>query len=624
MTEIEPPSGSPGRYPWGPQVNAEQRWVDSLRVRLSLPFLLLSVLVLLVLTLVIGQGAERLYVDRLREELIDQANLAAFSVSREEQAEPGAREVADLIDSLAVLGNSRMTLIAADGTVLADSAADPSFMKNHNSRPEVMQAREHGVGSSRHESDAVDDSFLYVAVTVPNSDGEVLRSAVSLDRVDDAVGSAQRIIMIAALLLILLFAGASWILSGRLVQPLERLRRQANRVATGDLTGRVASTQILEIDAVGDSFNLMTAALEESLEAQERSGLRLEAIMSGLADGVVLTDDSGQVLRLNQTAAEMFDVAEEGAVTGQPFLQVARDHEVWDVLRTALQNNTMPSVTVAYGLRRISLQVSARTVAGANERLGLVVLRDVSDLHRLENVRREFVANVSHELRTPLTSIRALVETLESGVVNDPDVVRDFLGRIVGEVERLNALVEDLLDFARLEAGRSPLETENVDIGEVVRKGAERLAPQIDRAGLTLSIDISPDLPEIAIDIKRVEQVLLNLIHNAIKFTPSGGRIDIRVGRDGSMILVKVSDTGVGIDPGEQGRLFERFYKSDRARRSEGTGLGLAIAKHIVQLHGGDISVESVPAQGSSFVFTLPVSGKKARHRARRRVAGLL
>jgi two-component system phosphate regulon sensor histidine kinase PhoR len=256
--------------------------------------------------------------------------------------------------------------------------------------------------------------------------------------------------------------------------------------------------------------------------------------------------------------------------------------------------------------------------------MGLVVLRDVTDLRRLETVRREFVANVSHELRTPLTSIRALVETLESGAIEEQDVAVDFLGRIVGEVDRLNALVEDLLDFARLEAGRAPLRLERVDIGEVVRVGAERLRPQIERARLNLEFEIAEDLPEMDVDVARIEQVIVNLLHNAIKYTPAGGRLTVRVRQEKNRIEVEVVDTGVGIPLEEQARLFERFYKSDRARRSEGTGLGLAIAKNIVQSHGGLISVESTPGEGATFHFSLPLRRKKARKRARKHALGLL
>jgi two-component system, OmpR family, phosphate regulon sensor histidine kinase PhoR len=304
-------------------------------------------------------------------------------------------------------------------------------------------------------------------------------------------------------------------------------------------------------------------------------------------------------------------------------VQVCRDHELAQVLRQALEGARSPRASVEHGLNRRILTVTARTVDGAHERLGLVVLRDVTELRRLETVRREFVANVSHELRTPLTSIRALVETLESGAIEDEAMSMEFLGRIVGEVDRLNALVEDLLDLARLEAGRSPLQLDKSDLGDVVRHGADRLRPQIERARLTMTVSVDEGLPAIEIDAKRIEQVLLNLVHNAIKFTPPEGEIAISVARDSGDLVVRVRDTGVGIADEEQARLFERFYKSDKARRSEGTGLGLAIAKHIVQLHGGDVSVESTLGEGSTFSFALPIRRKRARRRARRHALGI-
>ena len=602
---------------------ADRHWLRSLRVRLALPFIALSTVILLVLALVVGQGVQRLYTDRLTDELVDQASLAAFSVGRATEAGESSAEIQALINELGRLGSTRMTLIDADGDVVADTDGDVSTMENHSNRPEIRQAREQGAGDSRRASGTVDDSFLYVAVVVPDQSGMVLRLAVPLDEVESAVSSARQTVLLAIVAVIALSGAISWWMSGRIALPLENLKEQANRVAAGDFTGRVAPMELAEVDEVGESFNMMTAALEQSLDAQARASLRLEAIMEGLADGIVLTDEDGRVLRVNRTAAEMLDV-DEDTVRGFPFVQVSRDHEVAKVLTSALNGKAHPRATVNYGLKKVTLQVSSRVVEGARERLGLVVLRDVSELHRLENVRREFVANVSHELRTPLTSIRALVETLESGAVEDAELAADFLGRIVGEVDRLNALVEDLLDFARLEAGRSTLETETVDIGQAVRVGAERLLPQVDRAGLTMTIEVEEDLPTIAIDIKRIEQVLLNLVHNAIKFTRPGGELFVFVTRDGQNIVVRVRDTGVGIPLEEQSRLFERFYKSDKARRSEGTGLGLAIAKHIVQLHGGEIAVESVPGEGATFSFTLPISGKKARKRARRRVAGLL
>src|SRR5680860_734973 len=251
---------------------------------------------------------------------------------------------------------------------------------------------------------------------------------------------------------------------------------------------------------------------------------------------------------------------------------------------------------------------SASKVTGRSEFLGLVVLRDITEIRRLEGVRREFVANVSHELRTPLTSIRAIAETIESGTVEDAELTRELMRRIIGEIDRLTALVEDLLDLARLESGRSPLNLDRVRADELIRTAGERLRPQIERARLQLVFELPEGLPEVLVDRRQIEQVVINLVHNAIKFTPANGRITLSARHLDGRVIVDVTDTGVGIPEVELPRLFERFYKSDKARRSEGTGLGLAIAKHIMQAHGGDVAVESRPGEGATFSFSLLVA----------------
>lgn len=617
------PVPSVGDRGWRARLGRAPRWANTLRFRIAVPFVLLAVLVFSILYLVLSNSIEDVYLSRISDETRSQARIAASAVADARARGDSDKQVVALITQFGELSGDRYTLIAPDGVVLADTVADATTMENHAHRPEVEAAVSDGIGEYRRMSDTVGRSFLYVAVSVPGADDTVLRVAVPITEIDHAVGGMARTVIGAVFSSLALTLMASWLIAGRLSRPLEALGAHARSVASGDYTARVVPSDIVEIRDVGRSFNVMASRLENVIQEREQTSLRLESIMAGLVDGVVLTDGEGLILRMNDAAQGMFDISEEEAL-GRPFVQVTRDHELWLVLRDALQGKKKPTATVEHGVERASLLITARRIEDDSEHMGLVVLRDVTDLRRLELVRREFVANVSHELRTPLTSIRAMVETLEAGAIEEPGMAMDFLRRIVGEVDRLNALVEDLLDFARLEAGRAPLRLERVSIGEVVRVGAERLRPQMERARLDLLFDIAEDLPEMDIDVGRIEQVMVNLLHNAIKFTPAGGQVIVRAVQRKNRVYIEVQDTGVGIPEEEQARLFERFYKSDKARRSEGTGLGLAIAKNIVQSHGGKIMVSSAPGEGSTFSFWLPLGRKKALRRARRHALGLL
>ncbi|MCA9859792.1 MAG: hypothetical protein KC438_08725, partial [Thermomicrobiales bacterium] len=292
---------------------------------------------------------------------------------------------------------------------------------------------------------------------------------------------------------------------------------------------------------------------------------------------------------------------------GQRLMMLARDYELVSQFREVMRNAEPSSRTVHHSLSERSIDITVLPVETEGERFGLIVLRDVTELRRLELVRREFVANVSHELKTPLASIRALADTLEAGAIDDPEVSSDFLRRIVIEVERLNALVDDLLDLGRLESNRLPLDYRTYRPIELIEQSIARLQHQIDNAGLSIAIDAPGDLRPVTLDGPRIEQVLLNLIQNAVKFTPAGGSILLRASESDSRLIVDVIDSGVGIQEDELPRLFERFYKSDRGRHSSGTGLGLAIAKHIVLAHGGTIGAESRLGLGSTFTFEVPI-----------------
>jgi two-component system phosphate regulon sensor histidine kinase PhoR len=605
---------SPLAESWRPDISGEPILHGPLRRRLAIPFIATFVVILVILGAFLGYRARDVYLERLTIEMEVQARILADDVGRALAAGATPAEIQELVTSISPDLANRLTIVAADGTVLADNEHDPTTMVNHANRPEIIDALSQGEGRATRLSRTLDEHFLYLAVPIAGGGGAVARVAAPLDDVDATVRTQWLWMTIAMAVAIAMVMAIAWFIAGRIVRPLENLRSHAHAVARGDLAARIDPMAPEEFAEVGYAFNRMSEELETSRDALIQARSRLEAVLAELADGVVITDETGHVLRMNAAAETLLGAREESSI-GKPFLQVCRDHELSQILQATLTGLTHSEAAIEHGLNRHTLLTTAQIVEDGRERLGLVVLRDISELRRLETVRREFVANVSHELRTPLTSIRAMVETLEAGAIDDPEITTDFLGRIVSEVDRLTALVEDLLDLARLEAGRTTLKYDRVDPGDLVRQGADRLRTQIERAQLTMEATAAEGMQAIPVDRARMEQVLINLLHTAIKFTPAGGDIRLRVSQDATETTIEVEDTGIGIEPGEQIRLFERFYKSDKARRSDGTGLGLAIAKHIIQAHGGTIAVKSAPGEGSTFRIVLPNKRPKASRR---------
>ncbi len=599
---------------WEPEFTNHPIDPTSFRWRLALPFVGVLMVVLLLLSLFLGMEARERYEHQLSTDLAGRALILAYAVSLELEAGGTAEDIQRLVDAIDDNRDSRYTVVGAGGEVLADTEFTAANMDSHANRPEIRDALREGQGDATRGSSTAGADFLYVAVAAPGQDGVVVRAALPLDDVQATVRGVWLRSFAAGVVACVLIIGVAWVIAGKIVRPLEAMRQHAHTIAGGDLNVWIDAADVPEITEVGFAFNRMTTELQRSQIETDQARTRLEAVLAELSDGVVITSDSGAVLKMNTAAQTLLDTDEASSI-GKPFVQVCRDHELAELLKTALAGNQHSEAAVEHGMNRRTLLTTAQVVLDSNERLGLVVLRDISELRRLETVRREFVANVSHELRTPLTSIRAMVETLEAGAIEEPGLSMDFLGRIVHEVDRLTALVEDLLDLARLEAGRTKISYGWVDVPDLIQGTANRLEAQIVRANLTLDVEAVGELQQIRIDRMRVEQVLINLIHNAIKFTPAGGSITLRALQSASETTLEVQDTGIGIAPQEVERLFERFYKSDKARRSDGTGLGLAIAKHIVQAHGGSIGVESTVGEGALFRIVLP-NRKPKRNRS--------
>jgi two-component system phosphate regulon sensor histidine kinase PhoR len=576
--------------------------------RLALTLALITAIAMLGLGIFLNISLRSIYLERLENDLESQARLIGRSIAPQLASNPTPAEIDPVIKAFGTDTEVRITIVAADGSVVGDSVGDPADMNNHLDRPEIADAFQSGVSSARRESGTFDNrEYLYVAVLIPDAPGFVSETAMPMSVVNEATAEIRSQVIAGTLIAVMVAIAAAVFIARRIGGSLTDLRDTAVRVASGDLSATVDPPGTQELGDLARAFNLMTNQLDTLVEENRRARMRWASAFASLSDGLILVDNTEHLTAMNPAGAELLDTDLEWSI-GQAFAVVARDHELTALLREALQRQELRRSVIEFSRGGRTIEATARPVAGYNERYAVVTLRDVTELKRLESVRREFVANVSHELRTPLASIRAMVETLEAGAIEDQELSNQFLHRIVGEVDRLAALVDDLLDLGRLDSGRVHLHLEPLDPRDLLTRAAERLRPQTERARLDLVIDVPAGLPQVIADRPRVEQVMLNLVHNAIKFTRAGGTIAVRARRDGDQLVIEVNDTGAGIAQEELGRLFERFYKADKARRSDGTGLGLAIAKHIVQAHGGAIWVESEVGRGSTFFFTLPIA----------------
>jgi two-component system phosphate regulon sensor histidine kinase PhoR len=331
-----------------------------------------------------------------------------------------------------------------------------------------------------------------------------------------------------------------------------------------------------------------------------------------MTDGVVIVDADGQVQLLNPTTERMFGVIEASAM-GHSLAEVLRHHQLVELWQRCLDTGELQEINLELGLKRLSIQSAAIPLGQALPGSTLLIFHDVTRLRQLETIRRDFISNISHELRTPLASLKALAETVQETISDDPPAAKRFVLRMETEVDALSLMVSELLELNRIESGRVPLQFKPVAPEAILSSAVERLRLQAVRANLQIEVDCPQNLPHVLADPPRIEQVVVNLLHNAIKFTPPGGVIRLAAGQDqtaepAQRIIFSVQDTGIGISADDLPRIFERFFKADRARSGGGTGLGLAISRHLVEAHGGKIWVESDEGKGSTFYFTLPVA----------------
>jgi len=580
----------------------------SIRWRLTLAFAALNTLVVLTLGAYLTTRARSYLIQDLTVDLAAQARLIAGIIETEPITPANAPGLNALVRRWASELDLRITLIEADGAVFGDSHEDPAGRENHADRPEVIEALATGAGSSERFSSTLGLDALYVAVAFDHGEAGagVVRVSLPLDRVAGDIDQLQRVIIVstgaAAVLALLL---ADWI-ARRIVRPLGALTAASRRIAEGELLNQSFPVGADEVGDLARALNQMSERVRGQIDALDAEREKLSAVLQQMDSGVIMVDPTGRIALLNRAAERIFGIEEPRAI-GASLVETLRLHQVVDIWEQARRENTQETRTLDLLNRGQSLQVIASPLGGVLHGSILLIFQDMTRVRQLETIRRDFISNISHELRTPLASLKALTETLLDGALEDPPAARRFLTRFETEVDSLSLMVQELLELTRIESGRVPLELEAVEPGKLVQGAVERLYLQAERAGLEIKVVLTPDLPAVSVDPPRLQQVLLNLLHNAIKFTPAGGRITILAepGEDGGVVF-GIRDTGVGIPAEDLPRIFERFYKADRARSGGGTGLGLAISKHLVEAHGGRIWAESVEGKGSAFYFRLP------------------
>lgn len=589
--------------------------------RRSFRFKLIASYILVVL---VPLGFVAFFLDRTFEEsalreitssLTTQARLIERQIAAERLQDNDIRYLETFVRALSPTTKCRITLIAAQGKVLADSERSEEEvlrMENHLTRPEVKAAAAGASGADIHYSPTLKTEMLYVAVPIRDAAGSVagiLRLALPLEGVQKMLASTRRTILLGLLLAAISSAIVGSLVAARTTGPINRMIQISRRFAQGDFSRRIFDKPGDEIGELAETLNIMAQDIENKIKEIAAQNQKLAAAFTNMIEGIIIVDKATHIVSVNPAIERTFGVTQQD-VRGRFFLEVIRNDGIAEIIHSVLEEGRPLSreASLVLPVRR-TFQVNASPVfAGAVVDGCLVVLHDITEMRRLETMRRDFVANASHELKTPLTSIKGFVETLLEGAVDDAEHNRAFLEIVRDHTERLNGLVNDLLSLSHLESKEITLEREAIDLRREVDEVVTGFSSHVKKRRITVTNDIRTPFPCRG-DTAKIKQVFTNLIDNAIKFNKEEGSIRIScetAGRD--MVKISVEDSGIGIPEKSIPRIFERFYRVDKARSRElgGTGLGLAIAKHIVELHGGAIGVTSTEGLGSTFWFTLP------------------
>jgi two-component system phosphate regulon sensor histidine kinase PhoR len=574
-------------------------------------YLLITAAALLALGIYGSYSLKAFYYDQVADNLQARAKLIEEQVIEKLQS-GNFDKVNELCKSMGRASNTRITVILPDGQVVADSDEEPQLMKNHSDRPEIIEALEQGRGRSLRFSNTIGKKLMYVAL--PVRDGRknvaVIRTSLPVTAIDEQLSSIYTRILWGFLVVTIIAAVIALVISRRLSRPIEQITATAKSFASGQLDLRLPVHESGELADLALAMNEMARQLNDRINTITRQKNESQAILASMVEGVLAIDATGHIVSINKAAASLLDV-ETQDVVGRNVEEVVRNSDVQQFIADTLQGKEPAETDVFLHVNggRCFQMNGARLGADEANAGAVIVLNDITRMRRLEDIRRDFVANVSHELKTPITSIKGFVETLLEGTPKEPQQARRFLEIIAKHSDRLNAIIEDLLTLSRLEAEseQRKVSFESKKLRTVILGAVELSRIKAEEKQITVEVTCDESI-KARINAPLLEQAVLNLIDNSVKYSDTGGKIEIDVASDNSEVSISIKDNGCGIDKKHLLRIFERFYVVDkgRSRKLGGTGLGLAIVKHICQVHGGSITVESTPGSGSTFTMHLP------------------
>ncbi len=570
---------------------------------------LLQTVVFLLSFLFLGMFFGRSILNQHKEQLLNdlQTNAALLAQDIHDfQILSDAARANDFVREKAALINSRVTIIDPAGIVIAESESNPDLLENHADRPEFIEAMNGKVSAVTRFSDTFLMEYVYTAAPVFNDDQTQVQAVLRIAKPLSSIAADQARMTTSVIGATMMTAGIIILLDiyflHALIKPIQKITR---KIQTDSRIGAVHIEEKKddEITTLEKAFSRYDLLISSKLKELEAGKSELETIINTMTDGLIICDEDGNIKLTNQAVGVLFPQF-SSAVTH--LINVVRDDQIILLWETCKKSDTEVSDLIELPALHKTINVTVLPLRKNENRDYLLMIKDTSELKKLHNLRQEFISNVSHELRTPIASIKALSETINSIPSGDHKTRRRFVSLLESEIDNISQLVEELLELARIESAQVPFLFRSADPNDLIREAYTRMKYQAERAHIEIRIK-KINLPQVICDAQRIQTVLVNILHNAIKFTPPSGHIDISAKKDQEFVVFSVIDSGVGINKDDLDRIFERFFKKEPSRASSGTGLGLSISKHIIEAHHGKIWAESDGVHGSSFHFSLPI-----------------